>query len=109
MIILVGLVGITIGFILQGNISKNVNNTTVINQTNTSVTNNSINNSSKIENKSDVPYRINSNTPNCPNCGSNNIEQLADSYYDNETDTWYVLSKCRYCGYEWTYTCHSKR
>ncbi|HOI71073.1 MAG TPA: hypothetical protein PLC38_02175 [Methanobacterium sp.] len=102
-IVLVAIVSIASGYFLRGNTSNNSNNATTINQTNTTVTNNSNQSTQTEKPHNDVPYRITSNTPDCPNCGSNNIAQLADSRYDNDTDTWFVLSQCRYCGYQWTH------
>ncbi len=103
-VILVGVLGLVGGYILQGNLYNNSNITPVVNQTNVSVNDSSnSNNISYEQSHNDVPYRITSNTPDCPKCGSNNIAQLSDTEVDTSTDEWVVQSKCRYCGYQWEY------
>ena len=101
---MVAIVSIAVGYFLTSNTPNN--SSTTSNQTNVTVTDNSNQSTEKPHN--DVPYRITSNTPDCPNCGSNNIAQLADSRYDNDTDTWFVLSKCRYCDYQWIHQSPNK-
>jgi nitrate reductase cytochrome c-type subunit len=108
-VILVGVLGFAGGYILYGNQPDN-NDTSAANQTNVTVNNTSqsdsnsdADNASNEQPHNDVPYRITSNTPDCPNCGSNNIAQLADTEVDTSTDEWVVQSKCRYCGYRWEY------
>lgn len=120
-VVLVGVLAIAGGLIFQGNVTNNTSNTSVANQsnnlTNNGVTNNSFNSSNgnndttsnDTENTtdeqphSDVAYRISSNTPDCPNCGSNNIAQIGETLIDPNTDEWVAFSRCLYCGYEWEY------
>lgn len=117
-VILVGALALVGGFILQANTFNNTSNTSQPNQTNVSVGNGSTDNilndsdrnetntttdpeSTDEQHNNGVAYRISSNTPDCPECGSNNIEQLGDTLVDEDTNEWVVQAKCRYCGYEW--------
>jgi DNA-directed RNA polymerase subunit M/transcription elongation factor TFIIS len=100
-IVLVAVLSISVGYILNGLVKEN--NTTTI-QSNISVNTSpstTTNNASSNMKHNDVPYRITSNTPDCPNCGSNNIAQLSDTQVDTNTNEWVVESQCRYCGYQW--------
>lgn len=101
-IILVGLLSFAAGYYLISNSSNNTNNTSVTNQTNISVSNNISNEDNQPDIQyNNVSYRINSNAPDCPNCGSNNIAQLSDTKVDASANEWVVESQCRYCGYQW--------
>ena len=80
-----------------------VTNKSVDNNSNSTVKNNISSNttSSSDKKESDDSYRIETNAPDCPNCGSNNVAD--SSTEDNENRVWIVSNQCRYCGYSWTY------
>lgn len=120
-VVLVGILVAVVGLNFQGNPLNSTNNSSV-NQSNLSPNNRALNNtfndingnndtnaSSDAQNdtydhaNNGVAYRISSNTPDCPNCGSNNIVQIGETLIDPNTDEWVAFSRCLYCGYEWEY------
>lgn len=98
--ILIAALGVSLGFLIPDFFAKNNSSSSLNTSVPVNITpDNTPNDNSK--QKSDVPYRINSNTPNCPNCGSNNIAQIGDTVHNNNTHEYVIHAKCRYCGYEW--------
>ncbi|MCE5214447.1 MAG: hypothetical protein LLF83_06995, partial [Methanobacterium sp.] len=101
-VILVGLLGLTGGFILQGYFNNDNNNSTV-NQSNESVNNTTTTSSGdKSDGNVDGTPIINNNVLPCPNCHSMDKLVIVGQYQKiilNKTRTYYIIH-CNNCGYE---------